>query len=66
MPGTRRRTPKPVRPIPQYHIEDLVAEMRRLGPENEPPFEDWSVAEPPSPDWPEPEPLDDVSRPSTK
>ncbi len=32
---------RPVRAYPVYRIEDLVAEMKRLGPENEPPFEDW-------------------------
>ncbi|MGP0061294.1 MAG: AbrB/MazE/SpoVT family DNA-binding domain-containing protein [Beijerinckiaceae bacterium] len=32
---------KPVRKLPFYRIEDLVAEMKRLGPENEPPLEDW-------------------------
>ncbi len=31
-----------LRPIrKQYRIEDLVAEMKRLGPQNEPPLEDW-------------------------
>jgi antitoxin MazE len=32
---------RPVSSFPVYRIEDLVAEMRRLGPQNEPPFEDW-------------------------
>ncbi len=32
---------KPVRKRPIYKLEDLVAEMKRLGPENEPPLEDW-------------------------
>ncbi|MEP9348490.1 AbrB/MazE/SpoVT family DNA-binding domain-containing protein [Xanthobacter sp. KR7-225] len=27
--------------IPRYRIEDLVAEMKRLGPENEPETVDW-------------------------
>lgn len=35
-----------------YRIEDLVAEMKRLGPQNEPPFEDWSEVEAPWPDFP--------------
>lgn len=35
-----------------YRIEDLVAEMRRLGPDHEPPFEDWSAVEAPWPDEP--------------
>lgn len=30
-----------ITPFPVYRIEDLVAEMKRLGPENEPPFVDW-------------------------
>ncbi len=32
---------RPIRTRPVYRLEDLVAEMKRLGPENEPPFEDW-------------------------
>jgi antitoxin MazE len=32
---------RPVRKQPFYRIEDLVAEMKRLGPQNEPPLEDW-------------------------
>jgi len=35
-----------------YRIEDLVAEMKRLGPQNEPPFEDWREVEAPWPDFP--------------
>ncbi len=31
----------PVTPIPRYRLADLVAEMKRLGPENEPPLVDW-------------------------
>ncbi|MFG1375546.1 AbrB/MazE/SpoVT family DNA-binding domain-containing protein [Xanthobacter autotrophicus] len=27
--------------IPRYRLEDLVAEMKRLGPENEPETVDW-------------------------
>jgi len=38
-------------PVTFYRIEDLVAEMKRLGPQNEPPFEDWSAVEAP---WPDP------------
>ena len=34
------RIEKPL-PIPRYRLEDLVAEMDRLGPENEPPLVDW-------------------------
>lgn len=32
---------KPVNAIRFYRLEDLVAEMKRLGPQNEPPIEDW-------------------------
>jgi antitoxin MazE len=32
---------RPVSTFPVYRIEDLVAEMRRLGPQNGPPLEDW-------------------------
>lgn len=42
---------RPVRTFPIYRLEDLVAEMRRLGPENEPPLEDWSAVEAPWPDY---------------
>jgi antitoxin MazE len=41
---------KPIRPFPVYRIEDLVAEMKRLGPQNEPPLEDWGAVEAPWPD----------------
>jgi antitoxin MazE len=47
---------KPVKAQHIYRIEDLVAEMHRLGPENQPPLEDWSAAEPPWPDCPGKEP----------
>jgi antitoxin MazE len=38
-----------VRPIapPRVTLDEMVAEMIRLGPENEPPFEDWSEVEAP-------------------
>jgi antitoxin MazE len=32
---------RPERPIPRYRLEDLVAEMKRLGPEAEPETVDW-------------------------
>lgn len=44
-----------VAPFPVYRLEDLVAEMKRLGPENEPPLEDWSAVEAP---WPAYDPDD--------
>jgi len=43
---------RPVKVRPIHRIEDLVAEMRRLGPERQPSFEDWSVVETPWPDAP--------------
>jgi antitoxin MazE len=36
--------------IKQYRLENLVAEMKRLGPENRPVLEDWSAVEVPWPD----------------
>jgi antitoxin component of MazEF toxin-antitoxin module len=47
---------RPVKVRPIYRIEDLVAEMRRLGPECQPPFEDWRAVETP---WPDPPPKED-------
>jgi antitoxin MazE len=32
---------RPVNKLPFYRIEDLVAEMKRLGPQNEPGLVDW-------------------------
>lgn len=32
---------RPTRSVQTFRIEDLVAEMKRLGPENEPPLVDW-------------------------
>jgi antitoxin MazE len=32
---------RPVRKRPVSTLAEMVAEMKRLGPENEPPFEDW-------------------------
>jgi antitoxin MazE len=40
---------RPIRKAPFYRLEDLVAEMKRLGPQNQPEFEDWSAVEAP---WP--------------
>lgn len=36
--------------IPRYRLEDVVAEMKRLGPDHIPAFEDWSAVEVPWPD----------------
>lgn len=41
---------QPKKTVPRYRLEDLVAEMERLGLENEPPYEDWGIL--PS-EWPE-------------
>jgi antitoxin MazE len=43
----------PKRRLPRYRLEDLVAEMDRLGPQNEPKFEDWGIlpTEWPQEDW---------------
>ena len=32
---------RPITPIPRYRLEDLIAEMDRLGIENEPETVDW-------------------------
>jgi hypothetical protein len=40
----------PSRKIPRYRLEDLLAEMDRLGPENAPKLEEWGIL--PS-EWPE-------------
>lgn len=32
---------RPVLPVKRYRLEDLVAEMKRLGPENEPETVEW-------------------------
>jgi antitoxin MazE len=32
---------KPTREMPRYRLEDLIAEMDRLGPENAPELVDW-------------------------
>ncbi|MEJ8574345.1 AbrB/MazE/SpoVT family DNA-binding domain-containing protein [Microbaculum marinum] len=42
-------------------LQDLVAEMKRLGPQNEPPFEDWGIL--PS-EWPD-EDWSDIAPPDT-
>jgi antitoxin MazE len=33
--------PRTAQDIPIYTLEELVAEMKRLGPQNEPPMVDW-------------------------
>jgi antitoxin MazE len=54
-----------VRPVakaaPHYTLEELVAEMERLGPENRPAFEDWGVlpSEWPQEDWSDIAPTDE-------
>ena len=49
---------RPIRKRPIYRLEDLVAEMKRLGPEKQPPLENWRAVEPP---WPPYEPDDGKS-----
>jgi antitoxin MazE len=44
---------RPIPEVPLYRLEDMVAEMKRLGPVHEPPYEDWSAVEAPWPDAPE-------------
>lgn len=41
--------------VRRISLDDLVAEMDRLGlgPDDAPPFEDWSAVEPPWPDYDE-------------
>jgi antitoxin MazE len=43
----------PGRKIPRYRLEDLLAEVDRLGPQNAPAFEDWGIlpSEWPTEDW---------------
>ncbi len=47
--------------IPYYRLEDIIAEMDRLGPANRPKFEDWSAVEAPWPDddWADIAPTDE-------
>ena len=51
----------PDRKIPRYRLEDLLAEMDRLGPENQPKFEEWGIlpSEWPEEDWSDIAPKDD-------
>ncbi len=44
---------RPVNGKPYYTLDELVAEMKRLGPENRPAFEDWGIlpSEWPQEDW---------------
>src|SRR5215207_10110486 len=37
-------------PVKHYRLEDIVAEMKRLGPGNRPKLEQWSAVEIPWPD----------------
>lgn len=52
---------KPIAPGADLTLKDLVAEMERLGPESEPPFEDWGIL--PS-EWPD-EDWSDIAPPDT-
>lgn len=44
---------RPGAAVPRFTLEELIAEMDRLGPENRPPFEDWGIlpSEWPDEDW---------------
>lgn len=59
--GTARLKPLARRPHPK--LADLVAEMERLGSENEPPFEDWGIlpSEWPAYDGPGPDEWEDAN-----
>jgi antitoxin MazE len=48
--------------LPRYRLEDLLAEMDRLGPENEPKFEEWGIlpSEWPEEDWSDIAPKNDL------
>lgn len=50
----------PVGQAKVYRLEDLVAEMRRIGRENAPPLEDWGIrgGEWPNEDWSDVAPKD--------
>jgi antitoxin MazE len=52
---------KRVTKIPHWRLEDFVAEMDRLGPQNRPKFQDWSAVEVPWPDedWSDIAPTDE-------
>jgi antitoxin component of MazEF toxin-antitoxin module len=57
--GLDIRRAGPSRPV--YLIDDLVAEMERLGPENRPLYEDWGIlpSEWPQEDWSDIAPSDE-------
>jgi antitoxin MazE len=48
--------------FPRYRLEDLLAEMDRLGPKNEPKFEEWGIlpSEWPEEDWSDIAPKNDL------
>ncbi|MFG1360217.1 AbrB/MazE/SpoVT family DNA-binding domain-containing protein [Xanthobacter pseudotagetidis] len=58
--GGRAHLSAPSR-VRRIDLEDLVAEARRLGPQNEPKFEDWGIlpSEWPDEDWSDIAPKDD-------
>jgi|ERR1051326_6751867 len=47
--------------LPRYRLEDMLAEMDRLGQENAPKFEEWGIlpSEWPEEDWSDVAPKDD-------
>jgi len=62
--GKAELRPCPV--VPRYKLEDLVAQARRLGPENQPPYQDWGIlpSEWPEEDWSDIAPADAAEQPS--
>lgn len=59
---------RPFTRIRRVALADLVAEMKRLGPENEPPFQDWGIlpSEWPDEDWSDIAPSDEEMRASPR
>lgn len=47
--------------VRRIDLDDLVAEAKRLGPQNQPPYEDWGIlpSEWPDEDWSDIAPKDD-------
>ena len=52
---------RPARPTPRYTLDELVAEMARIPPEDRPPLVDWGIlpSEWPDEDWSDVAPSDD-------
>jgi antitoxin MazE len=52
---------RPSPTTPRYTLAELVSEMKRQGPENRPPFEEWGIlpSEWPQEDWSDIAPTDE-------